>query len=165
MADTKEPTYLSNTCSRCGEPQLGVHYHESEEEESEVVEYKLDTDCLCEVYEEETDTYKPSENCYGDCWQEQIDNFQHIILDQWLTAKGWDTDTPIRIVGKGMGWQRRSGYKNSTPEKMIEDLAFGSDFRLYFEFDGEDLTCRRTSHDEPTGSHFEFELAVDPEEY
>jgi hypothetical protein len=33
MAETKEPNYLTNICGRCGEPQLGVHYHESEEED------------------------------------------------------------------------------------------------------------------------------------
>ena len=166
MAETKEPNYLSNICSRCGEPQLGVHYHESEEEnDSEVIEYRPSTDCSCETYEEETDSYKPSDNCYGDCWTENLENLKFIVLEKWLEAKGWNKDTPIVIVGTGMGWLRRSGHKQTTPDRLVDDLAFGNDFTLYFEFDGEDLTCRRTSHDEPTGSHFEFVLALDPEEY
>jgi hypothetical protein len=166
MAETKEPNYLTNICGRCGEPQLGVHYHESEEEEeTDLVEFALSTECSCETYDEDTDTYSPSDNCYGDCWTDAVDNLENIVLDPWLTANGWEKDTPILIVGSGMGWQRRSGYKESTAESLVEDLAFGSDFTLYFEFDGKDLTCRRTSHDEPTGSHFEFRLGVDPEEY
>jgi len=112
----------------------------------------LTSDCVCEIYDDKTETSSPAEDCYGDCWDDQNDNYREIILNPLMKAKGWETDTPIRVQGTRMNWNSVSGYADTTPENLVDSLAINGDFTLYFSFDGENLTINRSSHDEPTGS-------------
>lgn len=136
------------------------------ETETQIIKAELDSNCTCEVYDEETDTSEPSENCYGDCWIDSKYDFTENLLKPYLDVKGWELDTPIKVVCGRMSWRGVSGYAYTTPEKLVETLSLNGDFRLVFEFDGENLTAIRYSHDEPVGTgKFEFELSDEQDDY
>jgi hypothetical protein len=118
----------------------------------------LTTSCTCETYDEDTDTYSPAEYCSG-CWDEVKQVWDADILQPWLNAHNISNDSPIRLEGVGMGWQRRSGYADTTPSQMLDTLAFGNDYALRFHLDDDHaLTIVRTSHDEPTGASFVIQI-------
>ncbi len=136
------------------------------ETETQIIKAELDSNCTCEVYDEETDTSEPSEHCYGDCWIDSKYDFTENLLKPYLAVKGWELDTPIKVVCGRMSWRGVSGYAYTTPEKLLETLSLDGDFRLVFEFDGENLTAIRYSHDEPVGTgKFEFELSDEQDDY
>jgi hypothetical protein len=121
--------------------------------------YTLSDTCSCEDYDEETQTSSPSENCYG-CWQDDLDNIKYDLLEKWMTANGYEIQTPILINAKNINWDRRSGYKLSNPENLISDLSLDNDFTLYF-YSNDDysvLEVARSSHDEYRAT-FTFEVA------
>jgi hypothetical protein len=128
--------------------------------EIQIIETELSSNCVCEDYDEDTDTTTASTECWG-CWSDGVADFKDNLLQPWLDANGWDLDTAIRINGTAMGWQRRSGYKDTTASELLDGLTLNGDFTLRFKFDGKDLACVRSSHDEPTGASFEFGLAPD----
>lgn len=141
--------------------------------ETQILKATLTSDCTCEVYDEETDTTKLDEYgeparpdyCFGDCWKESEYDFTENLLNPYLAVKGWDLDTPIKVVCGRMSWRGVSGYAYTTPEKLLDTLTLNGDFRLEFEFDGESLTAVRYSHDEPVGTGtFEFELSDEDED-
>jgi len=125
---------------------------------SGLLEWELSNTCTCESYDEETDTATPADFCYGDCWETEVDSLMECVIQPWAKAQGWEMDTAIRIQGSKMTWLSRSGYKDTTPENIIESLSINSEFTLRFKFDGKDLSVVRSSHDE-LGALFEFELA------
>lgn len=141
--------------------------------ETQIIKATLTSDCTCEVYDEETEDTKLDEygdpvrpeSCFGDCWQESEYDFTENILKPYLSVKGWDLDTPIKVTCGRMSWRGVSGYAYTTPERLLDTLAINGDFRLEFEFDGENLTAVRYSHDEPVGTGtFEFELSDESED-
>jgi len=124
---------------------------------TEIIETKemtLTTTCSCEFYDEETDTSKPAEYCYGDCYTEDLEYYTEAFLNPWLEAKAIMADSPVRIEGSAMGWQRRSGYKDTSARAIIDSLSFDGDWTLVIRYDGNDLSFVRYSHDEPTGASF-----------
>ena len=140
--------------------------------EPQIIKASLTSDCTCEVYDEETDSTKLDEYgeparpdyCFGECWQESEYDFTDNLLKPYLAVKGWELDTPIKITCGRMSWRGVSGYAHATPETLLDKLTINGDFRLEFEFDGENLTAVRYSHDEPVGTgRFEFELSDESE--
>jgi hypothetical protein len=109
------------------------------------------TNCTCEKYDEDTDSYEPSDYCYGDCWDYQWEDTSELILE-W--SKYWDTNG-IRIEGSGMTWQGLSGYTElsfSEPEQALRAFTIDGDFILEVSVDDDgQLSVRRFSHDEPMG--------------
>lgn len=98
----------------------------------------------------QSDTY-----CTGACWTDA--NYTgELALDDWL--KSVDEPKHLRIEGRAMGWQRRSGWTDVTAtwEKLRDALALDrADWTLRFDVDEQGiLTARRYSHDEPTGASF-----------
>ncbi len=106
------------------------------------------TDCLCG--EGDTDTL--TEYCSGTCYEWQKEDV-FALLGEWYVVNGIDEDDPILINCESMGWQHRSGFKWTTPMELDGALSLNGDFKIewYLE-DGETLTARRWSHDEPTGT-------------
>jgi hypothetical protein len=136
--------------------------------ETQAIKAELDNNCTCEVYDDETgepilNEYgypKQPEYCFGECWTDSVYDFTECLLKPYLAVKGWELDTPIKVVCGRMTWTNSRGYAYTTPEKLIDTLTLNGDFRLVFEFDGENLTAVRYSHDEPVGTgKFEFELS------
>jgi hypothetical protein len=103
------------------------------------------TDCLCE--NEDGSPAEYCDNCYE--WQKE-DVFE--LLGQWYLLNGIDENDPILIEGKGMTWQRLDGYKWTTPMELDGALSLDGDFRIEWYLEGNELTARRWSHDEPTGT-------------
>jgi hypothetical protein len=65
-----------------------------------------------------------------------------------------------------MTWQGIMGWAYTTPERLVDTLSLNGDFRLVFEFDGENLTAIRYSHDEPVGTgKFVIELSDEQDDY
>lgn len=110
------------------------------------------SECTCEYYDDETDTFTPTSDCYGDCFDMAWDDATDLIA-QW--AKHWDTNA-VRIEGVDMTWQRLRGYTelifDNEPKRVVEAFTIGGDFTLQISVDelGQ-LSVRRFSHDEPTG--------------
>jgi hypothetical protein len=105
------------------------------------------TDCLCDPDE---DTVNDG-ICWGECyeWQKE-DVFQ--LLGQWQLVNGIDESDPILIKGSGMTWQRLDGHKWTTMLELDGALALNGDFKIEWYLEGNDLTAKRWSHDEPTGT-------------
>jgi hypothetical protein len=129
-------------------------------------EYELTNSCRCEDWDEETDTYSPSNSCWG-CFEDDLANFEVEMLKPWMNANGYDEDTALVARGTGMTWQRLSGYAYLTPKQIVEKLAINGEWTLRFSLtDGaKTLTAVRYSHDEPTGTgKIVFEIAPDEDE-
>jgi hypothetical protein len=111
----------------------------------------VSTDCQCDYFDEETQEYLPSTECFGDCyeWQKE-DVFQ--LLGEWQLLNNVDEDDTIRINASSIGWQGRSGYKDTDILELHGALALNGDFRIEWYLENGELTARRWSHDEPVGT-------------
>ncbi|NBW11615.1 MAG: hypothetical protein EBR82_26650 [Caulobacteraceae bacterium] len=128
---------------------------------SEVLEYEVSNNCRCTQFDYENDCEVlddkgnpvPSDWCNG-CWQDDMSNIDYDMLVPWIQANGIEETDCLYIGGDGIGWQRRSGWTISAPtiDDIVDKLSLNGDFTLYFKYDGKDLTVRRSSHDEPTGT-------------
>jgi hypothetical protein len=103
------------------------------------------TDCLCE--DEYGQPAGECVNCYE--WQKE-DVFE--LLGMWQTLNDIDEDDHILIDGSGMGWQGQAGFKWTTMLELHGALALNGDFRIEWYWEDGQLTARRWSHDEPTGT-------------
>jgi hypothetical protein len=126
---------------------------------NEVWTAEVSTDCQCETYNEELDTYEPMEYCEGSCYEWQKEDVINLI-GEWQTLNEIDEDDLIRISGTGIGWQSRSGYKDTDILELHGALSFDGDFRITWKLDvvEKKLTARRSSHDEPMGANFEIDF-------
>jgi hypothetical protein len=128
----------------------------------EPVKFEISSDCICETYDEDTDTSSPSNECFG-CWEDEKDNFKYVILKPWLEANGFDEDTVIYVFSGNMNWNRVAGWTNIRASEVVDCLTLNGDFTLRYELNGKDLTCVRSSHDE-MGALFTFTKAEDEED-
>jgi len=141
-----------------------------------MLEITLSDSCTCtktdddgnEMLDEQGNTI-PAEWCSDYCWEDPIESLDYAIA-QWMEAYELDPtdDTiPLYIGGDGIGWQSRSGFTiaNSNAKDVVDRLSINGDFTLYFKYDGgRNLSVRRSSHDEPTGTgELVFRLATDEE--
>lgn len=138
--------------------------------EYELIELRAEitSDCVCEIYDEETDSTKLDEYgyparpeyCYGDCFTEALDDFTENILKVWLERNRISEEAKIQIVGSKMRWTNSSGWTVVPITEIPKVLYIDGDFILRFKLIGTELTCVRSSHDE-LGARFEFaEYAV-----
>lgn len=128
--------------------------------------YEITNSCTCENYDEDTDTYSPSNNCWG-CYEDELSNLWFEIIKPWADANGFDEDTELIARGTGMTWQRLSGYARTTPKTIVDTLSLNGDWTLQFTLSNgaQTLTAIRYSHDEPTGTGaIGFEVAPDEDE-
>jgi hypothetical protein len=119
-----------------------------------VIEFELSSDCSCEAYDEDTDTSTPSNECFG-CFEEDKDNFKYEVLNPWLEANGWNTESLVYVFSGNMNWNQVAGWTNIYANQVIDCLTLNGDFTLRYKLDGKDLTCVRSSHDE-FGALFTF---------
>lgn len=129
------------------------------EQNLEVMVASVSTDCQCENYDEELGEYVAVEYCYGDCYEWQKDDVQYVI-GEWQKLNDITEDDTIRINGTGIGWQGRSGYKDTDILELDGALAINGDFNITWTLDipTKTLKARRGSHDEPMGAYFEMEV-------
>lgn len=113
----------------------------------------LTTDCECEIYDEETGEFRPSDGteCFG-CYDTAWDDFIENAYTPWLAVIGADDATRIRIDGTGMGWMRSAGWASVSARDIHSAMTINGDYRIEYYFDGTTLTARRWSHDEPVGT-------------
>lgn len=106
------------------------------------------TDCLCE-----NEDGTPQEYCFGDCYEWQKESVFE-VLGEWQLLNNIDENDHILIDGSGLGWMKQSGYKWTTMLELDGALALNGDFRIewYLDLESKQLTARRWSHDEPTGT-------------
>ncbi len=103
-------------------------------------------------------------DCGGVCWEDSNYAGEYLIADY---LKEYPECKRLRIEGRGMGWQSRSGHcdVDATWEEIRDALAFDGEFRIEFKLEsGGILTARRWSHDEPMGARFSIypiELLID----
>lgn len=116
------------------------------------------TDCQCE-----NEDGTPSQECFN-CYEWQKDDVFY-LLGEWQKANDIDEDDTIRIDGTGIGWMSADGYKYTTMLELDGALSLDGDFRIEWLLKGNELTARRWSHDEPTGSAlFTFKVLKNEEE-
>ena len=92
--------------------------------------------------------------CGGECW-EDANYAAEELFSEYL--KEMEQPKRLRIEGKRMGWQSRSGHKDirATWEALKDALIFDGDLRLELKVEaGGIFTARRWSHDEPMGASF-----------
>ena len=146
-----------------------------DEQDYPALEYEVCSHCRCEEWDSENDcpvldsngNPVPASDCYG-CYEDDMSNVEWSMLAPWLSANSIGEDDKLYIGGDGIGWRRLSGYTIAEPtiEAIVQRLGGDMDFTLYFRFDGEALTVRRSSHDEPTGTGvMVFRLATEDEVY
>ena len=112
------------------------------------------TDCLCG----EGDTDYLTEYCSGDCYEWQKEDV-FALLGEWQLLNNVDEDDIIRINASSVGWQGRSGYKDTDILELHGALSLNGDFRIEWYLEDATLTARRWSHDEPVGTGlFTFEV-------
>jgi len=131
-----------------------------------ITEVEISTDCTCEPYYESEDDFVPSNVCEGECYESAVEDFEVCILEEWRILHAIDSHALLRVVGSAMGWTRARGftYAVANAESIVRSLSLrNADYTLYLSFDGEKLTARRTSHDEPTGASFTFEVLTEAE--
>lgn len=121
--------------------------------DSTIITVTLTTECECEIYNEDTGEFVPSDGtecfgCYDSAWMDFTEN----IVTPWLKDIGGDDDSKIVVMGEGMTWQRRSGWTVIPAHSLHEALAIDGQYRVEYRFDGSTLTARRWSHDEPVGT-------------
>jgi hypothetical protein len=103
------------------------------------------TECLCE-----NEDGSPAEECFN-CfeWQKE-DVFE--LLGLWRAGNDISEDDVIVIVGESMGWRKLTGSKTTDILSLDSALSLDGDFRIEWYLEGNTLTARRWSHDEPVGT-------------
>ena len=92
--------------------------------------------------------------CDGACYEYKLEDLEEYLLPAFITAH--NEPEYLRIEGKRMGWQARTGYKviKATHKELWDALTFSGDWSLHYKLEGNSLTITRYSHDEPTGASF-----------
>jgi hypothetical protein len=111
---------------------------------------EVSTDCQCQD-ENENGEWIPAQECFGDCYEWQKDEVFY-LLGEWQKLNNIEEDDAILIKADGVGWTNASGYKWTTMLDLDGALALNGDFRIEWYLEGNELTARRWSHDEPTGT-------------
>ena len=115
---------------------------------------ELDSSCVCD---NESQDY-----CNGDvCYTPVKEDFEEAIFTEFLRRN--NSPSYLKIQGKAMGWQRRSGYKiiEAKFDELFDSLTFSGDWTLKITLAGDSLTIVRSSHDEPTGATFTIEPSTE----
>jgi hypothetical protein len=138
---------------------LSKEKEELMEQNLDVMVATVDTDCQCNYFDEELDDFVAMETCEGDCYYWQKEDVM-MVIGEWQLLNDIDEDDLIRINGTGIGWQGRSGYKDTDILELHGALALNGDFRITWTLDipNKTLKARRSSHDEPTGANFEIDF-------
>jgi hypothetical protein len=116
--------------------------------------YTITSNCLCEDYNEDTDTSTPSQTCWGYCWEEQLELFTDVTKDFF---DGWKHDY---VINGFPTWQGGRGgtIVASTAKELIETLVNRiGDWRAEYIMDGKDLLITLWHHDAPTGGTMRIE--------
>ena len=122
------------------------------------------TDCVCYTENDETGEHDFSNECFGDCYESQKEDV-FWLLGMWQALNDIDEDDKILITGTGMTWQKLSGWKETDILELHSALSLDGDFRIEWYLEDNELTARRWSHDEPTGTGlFNFKVFKGEEE-
>lgn len=105
---------------------------------------ELENTCTCS---DEDGNYL--EDCYG-CFEDSLAMVDEMVT-QWVNSIEFE-GSAVRVDGTGMGWQRLSGYAETTIDDIPKSLYLNGEFRIVFTLDGNELSAVRYSHDEPTGT-------------
>jgi len=135
----------------------------SSTEVREMREIEVGTSCSCTYCPNcslGTNGWDACEECGGEvtysseCYDCQPFDWAAEEFDAWVDRIGAKR---LRIDGRAMGWQRRSGYSycEITWKSFLDKISFNGDWTLKLKFDGDSFTFVRYSHDEPTGASFE----------
>lgn len=118
----------------------------------------LTTDCLCE-----NEDGTASDYCYG-CYGDSLEGFKELVAE-WTERNGASATDTVKVSSERMNWDGVAGWAVTDLLKVSEVLAIRGEYRLDFKLDGTSLTCKRYSHDEPTGAHFKLEFVPDETEH
>ena len=120
---------------------------------------EITSNCTCV----DEDGEERLDDCWGWCYQyaeEDTDN----TLDEWARRNDYPSDT-VRIESKAIGWRQVAGYAVTSLEGVAKVLRLNGDYRIEFIVEGNDLTIKRWSHDEPTGATFTANFIPDETEH
>jgi hypothetical protein len=115
---------------------------------------EITSNCLCEDYDEQTDTSKPSEHCFGYCWKEQVEMFTE------ATKNFFDGYRHDYVINNYPTWQGgRSGIipANTAKEFLYALVGRIGDWRGTYTMDGDELLFTIYHHDAPTGGTMRIE--------
>ena len=97
------------------------------------------------------------------CYEPIKEDLEDNIFPEFLKRN--NSPSYLKIQGRAMGWQRRSGYKiiEANFNALFDSLTFSGDWTLKVTLAGDSLTIVRSSHDEPTGATFTIEPSTEEE--
>lgn len=127
---------------------------------STLLESVITNNCSCEEYDETTDTSYPTDFCVG-CYEHSVFEAEAIMFE-WRRRNFYEGEY-VMVRATNLTWQSISINKVVHLEKLIDLLKINGDYTLYVQLDGNTLTIRRTSHDEPTGAFFDVQFIEDHE--
>jgi hypothetical protein len=117
----------------------------------ELLEVLLSSDCSCEEYDDVTDQSYPADYCVG-CYEDG--KFQvEAMLFEWGERTGFYGEY-LETTSTHENWNGISLKRVVHVSELIQSLELRGDYTLYFRLDNDELTIRRTSHDEPVGASF-----------
>jgi hypothetical protein len=128
-------------------------------EETQEYKAELTSDCICEIYDEETGESKLDEYgyperpdyCYG-CYQEEVFQFYDNFLPIWLERRGLKDDGKVMVIAESIRWNRTNGAGFVDVSEIHKVMEIDGDFKNKFTIKGNELYAVRYSHDEPTGT-------------
>lgn len=112
--------------------------------------YYLSTDCGCTFFDEDAGEYVDATECFG-CYTDDEDTILH-ELTRWITRNEVEA---VAVQCSSMTWRNvpARALMNAQAVQLLGAMTIRGDYRLEFYWDAEDnLTARRWSHDEPTGT-------------
>jgi hypothetical protein len=102
----------------------------------------------------------PSDFCSG-CYEQAVFEAEAIIFE-WR-RRNYYVGEYVVVRATNLTWQNISIDKVVHLEQLITLLKINGEYTLYVQLDGNQLTVRRTSHDEPTGAFFDVIFIEDDE--
>lgn len=115
----------------------------------DIMQFTYTNTCSCEHYDEESDSYKPSDWCWGGCWDDQLQDFENIT--QLLFGEnetGWWKISNVRL------WDGDySGFvKAKTAKELLEGMTVRSEWIMRGEIFPDRIEYSLSHHDAPMGS-------------
>jgi hypothetical protein len=120
------------------------------EEEVTVFPFELTNECICEDYDEETETFSPSLDCYGDCFNDQLDYFNVCTIELFNNSEtSWWKVSNLKL------WDgNHSGlFYADTLEKLVEGMTVRSGWTMKGTAYKDKIEYSLSHHDAPMGSN------------
>jgi hypothetical protein len=120
------------------------------EEEIIVFPFELTNECICQDYNEETESFTSSSDCYGDCFNDQLDYFTMATKELFDNSEtSWWKVSNLKI------WDgNHSGlFYAESIEQLVEGMTVRSGWIMRGSVYKNKIEYSLSHHDAPMGSN------------